>query len=154
MGNRNVHLKDMLRMLQDVTGRPAPRLRLPYWLALGAGYLDQIVEGSLMGRQPRIPLEGLKVARHPMYVSAEKSVCKLGIPQQPIEAALEKAVRWFIDHNYAKPAPLPVFPAPLPSSFPRRRESGPGAGSGAKIARPRGDVGTSKGAKQGVRPLH
>ena len=130
LGNRNVHLKDMLRMLQDVTGKPAPRLRLPYWLALGAGYIDQMVEGSLMGRQPRIPVEGLKVAKHPMYVSAEKSVRKLGIPQQPVEAALEKAVRWFIDHNYVDTV------------------------SGAKIARPRGDVGTPKGAKQGVRTLH
>ena len=104
LGNRNVHLKDMLRMLQDVTGRPAPRLRLPYWLAMGAGYLDQILEGSLLGRQPRIPVEGLKVARHPMYVSAQKAVGKLDIPQQPIEAALEKAVRWFIDHNYVDAA--------------------------------------------------
>jgi dihydroflavonol-4-reductase len=105
LGNRNVHLKDMLRMLQDVTGRPAPKWRVPYWLALGAGYLDQMVEGSLIGRQPRIPVEGLKVAKHPMYVSADKAVRQLRQPQQPIEAALEKAVRWFTDHNYVKTGP-------------------------------------------------
>ena len=105
LGNRNIHFKDMLRMLQDVTGRPAPKWRLPYWLALGAGYLDQMVEGSLIGRQPRIPVEGLKVAKHPMYVSADKAVRQLRQPQQPIEAALEKAVRWFTDHNYVKAGP-------------------------------------------------
>ena len=105
LGNRNVHLKDMFRMLQDVTGRTAPKWRLPYWLALGAGYVDQAVEGSLLGRQPRVPLEGLKIAKHPMYVSADKAVRQLGQPQQPIEAALEKAVRWFTDHNYVKPGP-------------------------------------------------
>ena len=107
LGNRNVHLKDMFRMLQDVTGRTAPKWRLPYWLALWAGYVDQAVEGSLLGRQPRVPLEGLKVAKHPMYVSADKAVRQLGQPQQPIEAALEKAVRWFTDHNYVKPGPAP-----------------------------------------------
>ena len=59
----------------------------------------------MIGRQPRIPVEGLKVAKHPMYVSADKAVRQLRQPQQPIEAALEKAVRWFTDHNYVKAGP-------------------------------------------------
>ena len=100
LGNRNVTLKELFTMLQTLTGLRAPRTKLPYWLALGAAYIDQVVEGSLLGREPRIPLEGLKIAKNPMYVDCQKAVRELGQPQSPLEAALEKAVGWFRDHGY------------------------------------------------------
>ncbi|MDP6550029.1 MAG: NAD-dependent epimerase/dehydratase family protein, partial [Dehalococcoidia bacterium] len=102
LGNQNVTLRGVFAMLQEATGRRAPRWRAPYWLALGAGYLDQLVEGKFLGREPRIPLEGLKVARTPMYVSCQKAVTELGQPQSSVEAALERSVKWFIDHGYAR----------------------------------------------------
>ena len=100
LGNQNVTLKEILDMLQNLTGRPAPRWRTPLWLAMGAAYLDNLVEDKLLRREPRLPLEGLKVSKVPMYVSCRKAVEELGQPQRPVEAALEKAVRWFNDHSY------------------------------------------------------
>ena len=35
-----------------------------------------------------------------MYVSSRKAVNELGLPQSPVEPALEKAVRWFTDYGY------------------------------------------------------
>ena len=102
LGNRNVSLKEMFRMLQQITGRRAPRWRAPYWLVIGAGYVDQWVEGGLLWREPRIPLEGVKVSKTPAYVSCQKAITELGLSQSPVETALEKAVRWFTDHGYSK----------------------------------------------------
>lgn len=99
LGHRNVTLKEVFAMLQAVSGLRAPRLRAPFWLALGAGYADYLVEGRLLRREPAIPLEGLKIAKHPMYVSCHKAVEELGLPQSPVEPALERAVRWFRDHR-------------------------------------------------------
>jgi dihydroflavonol-4-reductase len=98
LGHRNVTLKEVFAMLQAVSGRRAPRFRAPFWLALGAAYADNLVEGVLLRREPAVPLEGLKVAMHPMYVSCRKAVEELGLPQSPLEPALERAVRWFRDH--------------------------------------------------------
>jgi dihydroflavonol-4-reductase len=102
LGNKNVSLLEIFLMLQEITGRRAPRWRVPYWMALAAGYLDEAVEGRMLNREPRIPVEGLKVASSPMYVDCEKAVRELGLPQGSVEAALEKAVRWFTDHGYVK----------------------------------------------------
>ena len=102
LGNENVSLREMFGKLQEITGRRAPRWRVPFWLALAAGYLDQAVEGKMLSREPRIPVEGLKVAKSPMYVDCGKAVRELGQPQSAVESALEKAVRWFTDHGYAK----------------------------------------------------
>ena len=100
LGNRNVTLKEIFELLQQVTGRNAPRWWIPLWLAIGAGYIDQLVEAQVLHREPRIPLDGLKIARKPMYVSCHKAITQLGLPQSSVESALEKAVKWFNDHGY------------------------------------------------------
>ena len=100
LGHRNLTLREVFGMLADITGRRAPRLRFPYWFIIGAAYCDQWVESGIMRRQPTIPVEGIKITRHPMYVSSQKAVAELGMPQSPVETALEKAVRWFTDHGY------------------------------------------------------
>ena len=102
LGHRNVSLKETLDILQQITGRPAPRWQIPFWVAIGAGYVDQLVEGWLLRREPQIPLEGLKVSRAPMYVSCRKAVTELGMPQSPVAEALERAVKWFTDHGYCR----------------------------------------------------
>ena len=104
LGNRNVTLKEMFRILSEQTGLPAPRLRLPYWLVVGAGYIDQAVSAGLLHRQPAIPLEGVIASKKPSYVSCEKAVRELGLPQNPVENALRQAIDWFSGHGYVNPA--------------------------------------------------
>ena len=102
LGNRNVSLKEVFAMLADATGLAAPKWRAPYWLVMGVGYVDQLVEGRLLKREPRIPLEGLKVSKTPMYVSCQKAITELGQPQSSVDGALQKAIRWFHDYGYTK----------------------------------------------------
>jgi len=101
LGNRNVTLRQVLGMLEEITGKRAPRLRVPIRLVIALGILDQLIEGKVLGRRPLIPLEGVRVARKPMYVNCNKAIRELGLPQSPVEGALEKAVRWFRDYGYA-----------------------------------------------------
>ncbi len=100
LGNRNLTLREILDLLAGITGLPAPRLRLPLWLALGAGYISQFVADRVTGRPPRVPLAAVKVARHFRYFDCSKAVSELGLPQTPVEQALERAVRWFTDNGY------------------------------------------------------
>ena len=102
LGHRNFTLKEVFTILQRLTGLSAPRWRAPYWLVLGAGYIDRMVEGGLLRREPRIPVEGVKVSRTPMYVSCEKAVNELGLPQSSVEGALEKSINWFNDYGYTR----------------------------------------------------
>jgi len=41
------------------------------------------------------------MSRHKMWFDASKAVRGLGLPQNSIEAALERAVNWFREHGYA-----------------------------------------------------
>lgn len=100
LGYRNLTLKEIFDILSKITGRRAPSVRIPHWAILGIAYLDEFIEGTLLRRLPAVPVEAIKVARHPMYVSSSKAVSELGLPQSPVEVALEKAIRWFRDHGY------------------------------------------------------
>jgi len=42
LGGRNMTLKEILDVLAGVTGRPAPRVRMPHAVALAAGYADHV----------------------------------------------------------------------------------------------------------------
>jgi dihydroflavonol-4-reductase len=99
LGGDNLSLKQMLSILAAVSGRPAPRWKIPHVLAYAAGYADTAVS-KLLGREPRIPLEGVRMARHKMFVDASKAVEELGFAHGPIEAALERAVIWFEANGY------------------------------------------------------
>ena len=103
LGNRNVTLKEMLAMLSRISGRPAPRLRLPYWLAAGAGYGELAARRlwpGAAGRPPLIPVEGIIAAKKPAWVDCQRAIAQLGLPQSPVDAALERAAQWFADYGY------------------------------------------------------
>ena len=99
LGNRNMTLKEIFEVLEGLTGKRGPRFKVPLNLAIALGMVDHLIEGKILRRRPQIPLEGLRVAQKPMYVTSEKAVKELGLPQSPVEGALERAVHWFHDHG-------------------------------------------------------
>jgi dihydroflavonol-4-reductase len=104
LGHVNLGLAEIFRTLAELTGRPAPRVRIPYavaWLA-AAG-----MEGAarLTRRPPRVPLTAVRMARKRMFFSAAKAVRELGLPQTDVREALGDAVEWFEAHGYARSAP-------------------------------------------------
>jgi len=99
LGARNMTLKQILEALAKITGRSAPRVRLPHAVALAAGYADEWFS-RLVGRDPRIPVEGVKMSRHRMFVATGKAERELGFAPGPVDAALARAVDWYQEHGY------------------------------------------------------
>ncbi len=95
LGNRNLHLQEIFELLGGISGIRPPRFKAPYPLALSVAYLNEWVADWITRRPPRVPLTGVKMAKKYMFFSPAKAVRELGLPQTPIEEALEKAVRWF-----------------------------------------------------------
>ncbi len=99
LGHRNMMLGSLLQLLAEVSGRPAPRMKIPYAVAYTAGAAGELW-GRMAGREPRACLDGVRMAGSPMRYDSGKAVKELRLPQSPIRAAMEQAVRWFRDHGY------------------------------------------------------
>jgi len=102
LGGENLTLKAMLDMLAEMTGLSAPTLKIPHGVALGVAYAETAFS-RLIGREPQIPVEGVKIAQHTMFVDASRAVRELGFQVGPVSAALERAVRWYEANGYIAP---------------------------------------------------
>jgi dihydroflavonol-4-reductase len=57
----------------------------------------------LLGKEPGIPIEGVRIAQHKMFVDCARSEGELGFKPGPVSAALERAVRWYEANGYVNP---------------------------------------------------
>jgi len=103
LGNRNLTLKEICDLLAAVSGRPTARVRLPHWVPLLASAVDTAVS-RVAGREPRLAMDAVRLARHRMFFDCAKAVRELGLPQTPVEQALERAVTWFDGRGYTRRA--------------------------------------------------
>ncbi|MBM3945814.1 MAG: NAD-dependent epimerase/dehydratase family protein [SAR202 cluster bacterium] len=104
LGGDDMTLQEVLRMLAELTGFRAPSLVVPYGMALVAASLDQVVEGTLLKKQPRIPWEGVLHARRRVKVDSAKAVRELGYRSTSVRQALERAVAWYREREYVRPS--------------------------------------------------
>ena len=82
LGNQNMSLLEILVTLGEITGLKAPRVKMPFWIALSAGWVCEMVSNHVTGKPPAIPLAGVKMAKYFMYFDSSKAVQKLGLPQK------------------------------------------------------------------------
>jgi dihydroflavonol-4-reductase len=101
LGNRNLTLREIFDLLSRVTGVPAPRVKLPWQAILPLAHANRWIADVLTHRPPRIPLEGVRMAKYRMHYDCSKALRELDLPQTPVEVALEKAVKWFKQHGYS-----------------------------------------------------
>jgi dihydroflavonol-4-reductase len=99
LGAENLTLKEVLDLLARITSLPAPKLKIPHGLALGVAYANTAFS-RLLGREPGIPVEGVKIARHMMFVNATRAQRELGFKPGSVAAALERSIRWYVDNGY------------------------------------------------------
>jgi dihydroflavonol-4-reductase len=101
LGAENLTLKELLDTLAKITGLRAPGMKIPHGVALGVAYVESAFS-RLIGKEPGIPVEGVKIARHKMFVDASRARRELGFQPGPVAAALERAVRWYQANGYVR----------------------------------------------------
>jgi dihydroflavonol-4-reductase len=88
-------------VLEEITGVPAPRKRIPHRVALAAAHANEAVS-ALTGKPPKAPLAGVRMAKHKMFFNPAKAIRELDLPQTPPKEALADAVEWFRANGYVK----------------------------------------------------
>lgn len=99
LGCENVTLKDILARLAGIAHRPAPKMQVPYAIAYATG-LVTTAWANVSGKPPIAPLEGVKMARKKMFVSADKAKRELGFAPGNVDDALRRAIDWFRANGY------------------------------------------------------
>jgi dihydroflavonol-4-reductase len=99
LGAENMTLRQILEALSPVAGRDPPAVKIPYAIAFAAG-VASTAWANMTGREPRAPLEGVKMARKKMWVRHDKAAHELGYAPGSASHALARAVEWFKANGY------------------------------------------------------
>jgi dihydroflavonol-4-reductase len=102
IGGENLSLAELWTRLAVICGRAAPTRQIPYSFALTLAYLDELRCRALDGAVPVVPLEGVHMARHLMFVDDSKARTELGHQPTPVTDALAHAVQWYRVNGYAR----------------------------------------------------
>ena len=97
----NWTMREAFAVLEEITGVPAPRMRVPYAVALGAAYANEAVS-FFTHKTPKAPLAGVRMAKYKMFFNPAKAIHELGLAQTLPRQALADAVEWFRQNGYVK----------------------------------------------------
>jgi len=99
LGGEDVSLQTMLSDIAALSGRRAPRVKLPraplFPIAWGAEALARIT-----GKEPLLTADALRMSRYRMFFSSEKAKRELGYQARAYRKGIEDALAWFGAHGY------------------------------------------------------
>jgi dihydroflavonol-4-reductase len=99
LGSENLTLKEIVTIAAQIADKPAPTLQVPYALAYAAGAVSTAWAG-ITGREPRAPLDAVRMARKKMWVRHDKAARELGYSPGPARGAISRAIEWFRNNGY------------------------------------------------------
>lgn len=101
LGGENLSLRELLGVVAGLTGRRAPRLKLPrgplYPLAFGAETFAR-----LTGKEPLLTVDGLRMSRYHMFFTSAKAERELGYRSRPAREGVIDALAWFREAGYLR----------------------------------------------------
>ena len=99
LGCENLTLEQILQRLASITGKPAPRIKLPYAVAYATG-MATTAWANLTGHAPLAPIEAVRMAKKRMFVTHATAARELRFSPGPVDTALTRAVEWFRANGY------------------------------------------------------
>jgi dihydroflavonol-4-reductase len=100
LGGENLFLHEVLAILGELSGRPMPRRRVPYWLAYTSAAVAEAWSDLITKKPPTAPLTGVRLAGSPMTFDCTKTVQELGLRPRCVRKSLEDTLAWFVAEGY------------------------------------------------------
>jgi dihydroflavonol-4-reductase len=103
LGSENLTMAGILALVDEATGRPQRRIRLPRQLLWPLALACEGV-ARIGGGKPLVVTDELRMAGKLMYFSTAKARAELGFAPRPAREAVADAVAWFRAHKMARAA--------------------------------------------------
>ncbi|MGO9060718.1 MAG: hopanoid-associated sugar epimerase [Candidatus Binataceae bacterium] len=95
LGGENLTLQQLLERLAAISGLPAPRVKIPYHVALGFAIGADLIARKLTKKPPRASVTEVRMAHKIMFFNHGKAERELGYKPGPIHTALSDAISYY-----------------------------------------------------------
>jgi dihydroflavonol-4-reductase len=99
LGGDNLNFGAILAIIAELSGRPAPKLKLPVTPLFPVAYIMEAVS-RVTGKEPFVTVDALRMARKKMFFSSAKAERELGYKARPARDAIKDAYDWFKANGY------------------------------------------------------
>ncbi|OFV87087.1 MAG: hypothetical protein A3J75_01445 [Acidobacteria bacterium RBG_16_68_9] len=100
IGNVNMRFRDFFRLIEEITGIPAPRVRLPHQLLYPLGIVAPLVSQYITHRRPIMSIPRARMSHLTYHYNNQKTVTELGLTFRDLKESIRDTVRWFRDNGY------------------------------------------------------
>lgn len=99
LGGDNMTLLEILQTIDEITGKPTKRRRLPVKLMLPIAHALEVI-AKITRIEPRATVDSVQMAKKKMFFSSTKAEQELGYQHRPAREAIRDAIEWFRRMNY------------------------------------------------------
>ncbi len=100
LGGENIRLRDLLSLVEKVSGRRMPKRTIHPGIALGAGIAGDVMS-RITRKRPNATREGIMLALRSAPFDSSKARRELGYDPRPVEEALRAELDWLIAQAHA-----------------------------------------------------
>ncbi len=102
IGNVNMRFRDFFRLIEQVTGIPAPRFRLPHQFLYPVGLVGPLISRHVTHRRPILSPSRVRMSDLTYHYDSTKALTELGLTCRDLKDSIRDAVRWFRDNGYIR----------------------------------------------------
>ncbi len=89
----HISVEGMMQLLEKITGKKKPSIRLPYSLMYTIGFFAEQYY-KLVNREPVLTRDSVKILKSDLKVDGSKARAELGFSPRPIQESFEDQLRW------------------------------------------------------------
>ncbi len=98
LSGERIAFKELMVILEDISGVEAPRLKVPIPLAMTAAIFNTMFYG-IINKEPRFNKYSIRTLLSNSFISSKKAKSALGYSHRPIRKSFEDAIQWFKENN-------------------------------------------------------
>lgn len=95
LGDHNITFRDFAHLVARIGGVKAPALHFPSWLGSGAALGMELWSDYVTHEEPRATYRSIAYLQRTAFFDSSKARRELGLGSHPLEATIERSVRWF-----------------------------------------------------------
>lgn len=100
LGNENFTLLELFNLLEEVTGVPKPKMKIPYFMALASGYVVERILGMSFPNYSTMDLDSVKLSKLRWHFDSSKAINELGYQPGDIKESVKNTLIWFRENGH------------------------------------------------------
>lgn len=100
LGNENFTLQELFTLLEEVTGVPKPKMKIPYFMALASGYVVERILGMSFPNYSTMDLDSVKLSKLRWHFDNSKAINELGYQPGDIKESVKNTLSWFRENGH------------------------------------------------------